>query len=58
MHEISDIATDPAAWSNGTTQGSRTVLTGVRNGVEIRVVVNTQTGEIITGFPTNLPRNP
>ena len=58
MHEISDIATDPAAWSNGITQGSRTVLTGVRDGVEIRVVVNTQTGEIITGTPTNLPRNP
>lgn len=58
MHEISDIATDPAAWSSGIPQGGRTVLTGVRDGVEIRVVVNTRTGEIITGTPTNLPRNP
>jgi len=58
MNTISDIATDPAAWQNAVTQGSRTILTGSVDGVDVRVVVDTQTGEIITGYPTNLPRNP
>lgn len=58
MNTISDIATDPAAWQNAMTQGSRTILTGTVDGVDVRVVVNTQIGEIITGYPTNLPRNP
>jgi filamentous hemagglutinin len=58
MHSISDIATDPAAWQNAAQQGSRTVLVGVRDGVEIRVVVDSGTGEIVTGYPINLPRNP
>ena len=58
MNSISDIATDPTAWQNAVTQGSRTILTGTEDGVDIRVVVDTQTGEIITGYPTNLPRNP
>jgi uncharacterized protein RhaS with RHS repeats len=58
MNEISNIATDPAAWETAETQGSRTLLTGVEDGVEIRVVVNTSTGEIVTGYPANLPRNP
>jgi hypothetical protein len=58
MHEISDIATDPVAWQNAVPQGSRTVLAGTRDGVDIRVIVDTSTGEIITGYPTNLPRNP
>ena len=58
MNEISDIATDPVAWQNAVPQGSRTVLTGTRGGVDIRVVVDTKSGEIITGYPTNLPRNP
>ncbi len=58
MHQISDIATDPAAWGNATTQGGRTVLTGMRDGVQVRVIVDSRTGEIITGYPTNLPRNP
>jgi hypothetical protein len=35
-----------------------TVLTGMRDGVQIRVIVDSQTGEIISGYPTNLPRNP
>jgi hypothetical protein len=56
MHEISDIATDPAAWQNAVPQGSRTVLNGTRGGVDIRVIVDTNTGEIISGYPTNLPR--
>jgi hypothetical protein len=58
MHEVSDIATDPIAWQNAVPQGSRTVLTGTRGGVDIRVIVDTKTGEIISGYPTDLPRNP
>lgn len=58
MHEISDIATDPVAWADGTNQGTRAVLNGTRGGVDLRVVVDRGTGEIITGHPTNLPRNP
>ncbi len=58
MHEVSDIATDPIAWQNAVPQGSRTVLTGTRGGVDIRVIVDTNSGEIISGYPTNLPRNP
>lgn len=58
MHEVSDIATDPAAWANATRSGRNTVLYGTRNGVRIRVVVDSRTGEIVTGVPVNVPRNP
>jgi hypothetical protein len=58
MHAISDVATDPVAWNNAVSQGGRTVLTGVRYGVDIKVIVDSSTGDIISGFPTNLPRNP
>jgi hypothetical protein len=51
MHAISDIATDPAAWANAVQQGSRTVLVGSRDGVEIRVIVDGN-GEIITVTPS------
>jgi hypothetical protein len=36
-----------AAWRGGVRQGSRTTLTGTRDGVEIRVIVETRTN----GFP-------
>jgi RHS repeat-associated protein len=58
MHAISDIATDPPAWANAVRQGSRTILTGVRDGVDIRVIVDNDTGDIVTGYPTSLARNP
>lgn len=58
MNTISDSATDPAAWQKAVTQGSRTILSGTVDGVDVRMVVDTQTGAIITGYPTNLPRNP
>jgi len=56
LHEISDVATDPAA--TRIVQGSRTVVTGSRGGVDIRVVIDNTTGEIVTGYPTNMPINP
>jgi RHS repeat-associated protein len=58
LHVISDIATDPASWANAVSQGRKTVLVGLCNGVKTRVVVDSTTGEIITGYPINLPRNP
>jgi RHS repeat-associated protein len=54
LGEISDVATDPS--STRETQGSRTVSEGTRDGVEIRTVDDG--GRIITGYPTNRPRNP
>jgi len=56
VRNITDVANDPAA--ERTVQGSLTVVTGSRDGVEIRVVMNNRTGEIVTGYPTNLPMNP
>jgi hypothetical protein len=57
MHEISDIATDPSAWERAEVEGGYTVLHGTRDGVVIRVVVD-DGGEIVTGYPINIPRNP
>lgn len=55
MHEISDVATDPA--STVVKQGSKRLVSGTREGVDITVVIG-KNGDIRTGFPTNLPRNP
>ncbi|TAJ39441.1 MAG: hypothetical protein EPO55_12385 [Reyranella sp.] len=59
MHAISDVATSPTSiFSPG--RGGRTVVTGSRDGVEIKVVIGSpkEGSGIITGFPTNIPRNP
>jgi hypothetical protein len=57
LHHISDVATDPA--SLRTEQGLRLKVEGTRKGVDIRVILDpTRDGRIVTGFPTNLPRNP
>ncbi len=59
MHEISDIATDPRSiFTPG--RGGRTIATGARDGVDIKVILGSpkEGGNIITGFPTNVPRNP
>lgn len=56
LGEISDVATDPnSATSAG--RGGRIITDGTRDGVDIRVVQEPG-GRIVTGFPTNLPRNP
>ena len=54
MHEASDIATDPSLPS--VQQGSREVIHGTRDGVDIKVV--TDGSDIITAHPTNIPKNP
>jgi hypothetical protein len=55
MHEISDVATDPNSIFR-TGRGGSTIVTGTRDGVDIRVIL--RNGDIVTGYPTNLPRNP
>ena len=59
MHEISDVATDPLS-SFVTGRGGRTVVNGTRDGIDLRVILGNprEGGGIITGFPTNVPRNP
>jgi filamentous hemagglutinin len=56
MQAISDVATNPE--STWTVQGSRAAILGNYEGVDIRVILDLQDDEIITGYPTNLPRNP
>lgn len=62
MEEISDIATHPGAWRDAVQQSNGNwKLEGTRDGIDIRVIVKHPQGEdlkIITGFPTNVPRNP
>jgi Pretoxin HINT domain/Bacterial EndoU nuclease len=54
IHNISDVATDPA--SVVTPKGGADFVTGTRSGVDIEVII--RNGQIKTGYPTNLPRNP
>jgi RHS repeat-associated protein len=59
MHEISDVATDPLS-TFVTGRGGRTIVTGTRDGIDLKVILGSprEGGGIITGFPTNVPRNP
>ena len=54
---IEDVANDPASARRLEADG-RTVATGRRDGVDIRVVVGRDGRSIVTGYPTNTPRNP
>jgi hypothetical protein len=55
---ISDIATDPKTqWSKPDGRGY-VAGSGTRDGVEIKVVYDTKNNRIVTGYPTNLPKNP
>jgi hypothetical protein len=56
VSNILDVADHPGP--NLIVAGSTTVVTGIRDGVEIKVVMNNETGEIITGYPPKLPMNP
>jgi RHS repeat-associated protein len=55
LGEISDVATDPASSTSKGRKG-RTVSDGTRGGVDIRTVQEPD-GRIVTGFPTNGPKN-
>ncbi len=56
MHYISDVATDPQS-TFIPSRGGRTIARGVREGIEIQVVIGSD-GEIVTAYPANVPRNP
>jgi RHS repeat-associated protein len=57
-HEISDIATDPhVSWSKPDARGYISG-SGMRDGVQVKVIVDTIQGRVVTGYPTNLPKNP
>jgi hypothetical protein len=59
LHHISDVASDPASIRTPS-WGGRTVVQGTRMGVDIKVILDNpaNNGRIVTGFPTNMPRNP
>ena len=54
---IEDVANDPASARRSEPDG-RTVVTGHRQGVDVRVVIDRDGRSIVTGYPTNTPRNP
>ncbi|QOK91050.1 hemagglutinin [Ralstonia pseudosolanacearum] len=57
--EVSDVATDPNSVRTPQ-QNGRIKVQGKRDGVDITVIVepSSRGGRIVTGFPTNTPRNP
>ena len=58
MHEISNGA-DPAARDNaGFRAGGPLSLGCEAVARSVSVIVDSQTGEVITGYPTNLPSDP
>ena len=57
IEAIESVANDPASPRAAQANG-RTVVTGRRGGVELRVVVERDGRSIVTGYPTNTPRNP
>jgi hypothetical protein len=58
LHHISDIATDPAAPRVPQGNNGNIKVTGTRDGIDITVILDPTGSRIITGFPTNVPRNP
>jgi hypothetical protein len=57
IEAIEDVANDPASARRVGADG-RTVVTGQRQGVDLRVVIERDGRSIITGYPTNTPRDP
>jgi len=55
MHHISDVATDPLSTVRAG-RGGDSFVRGTRDGVDIEVLI--RNGEIWTGYPTSVPRNP
>lgn len=58
IHEISDIATDPTRIGSSPNRVGYVTTTRSANGIDIKVVYDTVNKRIVTGYPTNLPRNP
>ena len=56
LGEISDVATDSTS-ARLSGRNGREVVRGTRGGIEIEVI-NAPNGRIVTGYPTNVLRNP
>lgn len=54
---IKDVANDPASVREPGRRG-RIVVKGSRDGVDIEVIVEGDRTTVVTGYPTNTPRNP
>lgn len=57
IEAIEAVANDPSAARRVEADG-RTVVTGRRDGVDLRVVLERDGRSIVTGYPTSTPRNP
>lgn len=58
LKEIADVLTDgKSVWSAPDKRGYITT-TGTRDGIDIKVVYDTKNNRIVSGYPTNVPRNP
>lgn len=55
IDEIEDVANDPSIPEKQ--QGRRIIKEGTRDGIDIKVVVDPD-GDVVTGYPANVPRNP
>jgi hypothetical protein len=56
ISEIENVANDPTLEHTAQPRG-RIMVEGMRDGVEIRVIINSDGVNTVTGYPTNLPRN-
>ncbi|MBS0631893.1 MAG: EndoU domain-containing protein [Verrucomicrobia bacterium] len=57
MHEISDVVTDPTlGWSKG--KNGNWIVKGTCEGIDIKVIVKKDGSDIVSGYPTNTPKNP
>jgi RHS repeat-associated protein len=58
LDAISEVATDPnVTWSLPDSRGYITATKTI-DGIDVKVVWDTRNGRIVTGYPTNVPRNP
>lgn len=57
LSTISDIATDPSVvWSKPDARGYVSA-TASREGIDVKVIYDTKSNRVVTGYPTNMPRN-
>ncbi len=54
---IEEVANDSHSFRRSGRRG-RTVVSGTRHGVDIEVVIESNGTHIVTGYPTNIGRNP
>jgi hypothetical protein len=55
--EISDVATDPSITNSKPDGRGYVTAEGERDGIRIKAVIDMNKGRIVTGYPTNTPRN-